>query len=385
MSRKEDRYLRRQENRNKRKDEINKLYGNYDNIIDTKVLIDSYYKCRYGVGWKESVIQYGANVWYNAAKLHDELANMKYKQKKFVEFNLCERGKLRHIRSIHVSDRVIQKSLSDNCLVPALSNSFIYDNGASLKGKGTDFAINRLTDHLKRFYRKHGTNGYIVLCDYKKFFDSLNHDVIYKMISNTFYDNRILWLVKQMVDPIGDVGLGLGSQVNQILAVAYPNSIDHLVTCKYGIKYYGRYMDDFYFIVENYDIAIKILDAITEASNKTFLSLNINKTKIIPLSQPFVFLKNHIILTTNGKVTKHIDHDNVYRQQRKLKRLSNKLSLNMMTYDEFRSAYTSWRGYALRKDNSFIVDTLDILYNNIILDTWDYNDDDNLYIMNYIY
>lgn len=69
---------------------------------------------------------------------------------------------MRHIRSIHISERVVQRTLCDKVINPTLKPSFIYDNGASTENKGIDFALNRLSCHLQRHYRKYGREGYVL-------------------------------------------------------------------------------------------------------------------------------------------------------------------------------------------------------------------------------
>ena len=49
--------------------------------------------------------------------------------------NSKDRHELRHIRSVHINERVVQRCLCDYSLVPVLSRSFVYDNGASIKIK----------------------------------------------------------------------------------------------------------------------------------------------------------------------------------------------------------------------------------------------------------
>lgn len=107
------------------------------------------------------------------------LQSGKYKSAGFIEFDITERGKRRHIKSVHISERVVQRCLCDFGLIPMLTKSFIYDNGACLEGKGIDFALNRLNCHLQRHYRKHGTEGYALVFDFSKFFDRIQHKPIY--------------------------------------------------------------------------------------------------------------------------------------------------------------------------------------------------------------
>ena len=292
------------------------------------------------------------------------LSASKYKQRPFVEFDINERGKMRHIRSVYISDRVIQKSLCKNCLVPMLSNSFIYDNGASIKNKGTLFAIDRLTEQLRRHYRKYGREGYIILGDFKSFFDSLNHQLIYENIDKSFDDKRILELLKRMIEPFGDMGLGLGSQVCQILAVGYPNKLDHAITCKYRLAY-GRYMDDFYIICRTKEEAKYILDIVKNICNELKLTLSSSKTLIVKLTHGFIFLKTKFNITSKGKILKRLTRTNIVRMRRKLKRFKNLLDKGILTLDNIKVSYISWKGYALKKDSYITVKNMDNLFKKL--------------------
>ena len=77
---------------------------------------------------------------------------------------------------------VIQKSLCTNALIPVMTRNLITDNGASQKGKGTHFSLKRLENHLRKHYRKYGNKGYILLVDFKQYFDNINHDKLKAVI-----------------------------------------------------------------------------------------------------------------------------------------------------------------------------------------------------------
>ena len=362
--RREARYQRRKAKRELRRKELNALYGDFNKAISFEELVKAFYECRNGVNWKLSVQKYGAKLYENVLHTRANLSAGKYKQRPFVEFDINERGKMRHIRSVYISDRVIQKSLCKNCLVPMLSNSFIYDNGASIKNKGTLFAIDRLTEQLRRHYRKYGREGYIILGDFKSFFDSLNHQLIYENIYKSFDDKRILELLKRMLEPFGDMGLGLGSQVCQILAVGYPDKLDHTVTCKYGLAY-GRYMDDFYIICRTKEEAKYILDIVKNICNELKLTLSSSKTLIVKLTHGFIFLKTKFNITSKGKILKRLTRTNIVRMRRKLKRFKNLLDKGILTLDNIKVSYISWKGYALKKNSYTTVKNMDNLFKEL--------------------
>ncbi|MBQ3502543.1 MAG: hypothetical protein IJA72_02655, partial [Clostridia bacterium] len=160
------RYQRRVKTRMEHKRQRDLLYDNYDAVFTLSHLYRAQRLSCNGVGWKPSVQKYKANAMINLYNTYMTLKNGKFKSKGFYEFNSIERGKLRHIKSVAIDERVVQRCLCDYSLVPILSKGFIYDNGASQKNKGITFALNRMATHLQRYYRKHGKDGYILQYDF---------------------------------------------------------------------------------------------------------------------------------------------------------------------------------------------------------------------------
>ena len=125
-------------------------------------LCDAFYKCAKVSYWKESTQNFKANLLLKCVELQEDLRNGKYKVSPTVDFVLSERGKVRQINAPVIRDRVVQKVLMEHILLPALSRPLIYDNYASLKGRGTSLARKRMDVHLQRFMKEHGTDGYIL-------------------------------------------------------------------------------------------------------------------------------------------------------------------------------------------------------------------------------
>ena len=179
--RREARYRRRVERRKKKKETFFFRIDNFDEVFSYEHLYQAYKKCRKNVSWKSSVQKYITQAPLLVWQTYNRLRQGKWKSKGFFEFDVCERGKQRHIRSVTMEERVVQRCLCDYALVPALSRSFVYDNGASLRDKGYHFTLRRLCQHLREHYRKHGNEGYVLLFDFRKFFDNISHRVC-KMI-----------------------------------------------------------------------------------------------------------------------------------------------------------------------------------------------------------
>lgn len=187
----------------------------FEKLCDLDNLYDSFQKCKKGTDWKASVQYYEADIIRNITKARNELLNGTYRQKPFSEFELSERGKRRHIKALHISDRVIQRNLCDNILNPHLFRYLIYDNGASQKGKGIEFTRKRLQAHLEKYYRKHGNKGYVLLIDFSKYFDNICHDELCRKIAEKIDDERIVNFTRYLVTAFGnEKGVGIGSQLS---------------------------------------------------------------------------------------------------------------------------------------------------------------------------
>ena len=103
----EARYRRRKAQREAKKQQLCAARDDYDKVFTFDNLYNAYRKCCLGVGWKASTQRYKANALQNINNTLSLLHNGSFKSRGFYEFDRCERGKLRHIKSIHLSERVV--------------------------------------------------------------------------------------------------------------------------------------------------------------------------------------------------------------------------------------------------------------------------------------
>ena len=164
--RREARYQRRVKRRAEKKKKNYSSCDDFDQVFSYENLYRSYKKCRQGVAWKASVQKYITQAPLLINQTYERLQDGTFRSSGFYEFDLNERGKLRHIKSVTINERVVQRCLCDYALVPMVGRTFIYDNGASMEHKGYTFSIKRLCQHLREHYRKYGTDGYILLFDF---------------------------------------------------------------------------------------------------------------------------------------------------------------------------------------------------------------------------
>lgn len=363
--RKEIRYQRRRSAREAKRLEMLKTY-NFDRVASPDALFQSAKDARRGVYWKASVQRYCMSLLRNSFKTSSALQSGEDVRRGFIPFDIIERGKLRHIQSVHFSERVVQRSLCSNALVPLLTRSLIYDNGASIANKGIDFALRRLKKHLHDHYKKHGNAGYIVLVDFKGYFDNIHHVPLYDLYARVFgEDKQLVALASLFVDAFGEMGLGLGSETSQINAITYPNSIDHYIKEVLRCKSYGRYMDDSHIICETKQQAVELLDTLLVKYAEKGIIVNRKRTAIVKLSHGFTFLKTHFSLTKTGCIVCRPCRQSIVRQRRKLKKFKRFLDAGQMTMEHIRTSYMSWRGFIAHKNARRTIQAMDALYHQL--------------------
>lgn len=344
----EARYQRRRAARLEKRARGTKELGDFESVFSFEHLYAAYRASVKGVGWKASTQRYKANA----------LLNGTFKSKGFYEFDIIERGKPRHIRSVHISERVVQRCLCDYSLVPMLSRSFIYDNGASLQGKGYDFAVRRVTRFLAKHYRQHGREGYALVFDFSKYFDTAQHAPVFRAIEKSGIDDRLVALSEYFIKCFGDEGLGLGSQVSQIAAIALPNKIDHYIKDVLRMKFYERYMDDGLIISRSKEKLRECLAALRRLCAEHGIKLNEKKTQIIKLTRGFTFLKVRFRYGKTGAVVRRASYKSIRQMRRKLKIFRRWVGSGRMEPEDVRASLTSWSGYMRRFHSYFAVQSV---------------------------
>lgn len=297
-----------------------------------------------GVRWKASVQRYEAHVLRNILKARKDLLSGRDVRRGFVKFDICERGKLRHITSVHFSERVIQKSMSRVVLAPAIWPTLTPGCSANIKGRGTDYALMRLKRQLAEHQRRHGTDGYVLLIDFADYFASIDHGAAKELVARTVDDPRVRDLVNLQIDACGDVGLGLGSEPNQILAVAVPSPIDHLLERLPGIEASGRYMDDTYAISLDKQTLWDALSDVRRECDRLGITINERKTKVVKLTRGFTFLKKRFRYTDTGRIVVRPCRDSLTRERQRMKKHAALVRSGRMTVEQARQSYVSWRG-----------------------------------------
>lgn len=324
--RKEKRYQKRKQRRMQKKQQNLTL----ESVFSPDNMWDSETKCYSGTDWKSSVIQHEYNRLSNAIEESEQLVSGELIHLGFHNFDTVERGVLRHISSLKITERIIHNCLCTNALYPEIEKTIVFDNCASIKHAGISRSLTQLKKHLHRYYREVGSNdGYIVLLDCRHYFDSIKHSVAISILNKLliFADPSLRKLISFYISAFSEItdsdcGLGFGSPLSQAVGVLLLSTVDHYVKEQlHNIEHgSGRFMDDSYVIVQMKEDGYTVIESINELYNMLGLTLNISKTKIVPIGKPFIWLKKIVYLKPTGRVIMAIQPKAFRRERARLRK-----------------------------------------------------------------
>ena len=342
-----------------------------EEICSFKNLYKAMHKCKRNVMWKDSVQGYYKNGLVNIHNLRKSLLDGTYNIDDYISFKVYE-PKERDILATRFKDRAFQRSLCDISVYNDLTRSFVYDNCACQIGKGTEFARKRLNVHLKRFYRKHKLNGYILKLDIKNYFGSTPHSVAKNAVRKRVKDEWVRNKIFDVIDSYsGETGLGLGSQLTQLIQLAVLDDIDHFIKEKMKIKGYIRYMDDMILIHYNEKHLKRCMNEVSDKLNKLGLRLNKKKSQIFPIKQGVKFLGFKFRLTESGKVIITLLKKKEYKEKRNLKKLVSRSLKGKMTRMQVDICFNSFLAHiqggknCVKRNTKRLVDKMTVYYNRL--------------------
>lgn len=222
-----------------------KTYDNlFADICSFESLHSAWLKARKGKRLKKETLEFSCNLESNLLQLKRELEAGTYKHGGYKTF-FVEDSKKRVIKAAPFRDRVVHHALC-NAIEPIFEKAFIHDSYACRKGKGAHAAMQRLAKFVRsrRF-------GYYMKCDVRKYFSSINHEILFGIISKRIKDEKALALVREIIGSASDGdgrGIPIGNLTSQLFANIYLNELDCFAKCALGIRFYVRYVDDFIFL-----------------------------------------------------------------------------------------------------------------------------------------
>lgn len=331
-----------------------------EEIFTYQRLYQSLKECKRGTMWKGSVIDFCTNYVENLWDLQEEICAGTYRPLPDNINYINERGKIRKIHSQHIRDRIVHKVINQDILIPLLHSQFIWQNTASQKNKGMDFAMQTFKCHLNRAYRKWNKDFYVLSIDMKSYFESIPHDRIERLLRKKISDQKIFDLCMVTATTYGgEKGIGLGSEMNQTFALLCLDEFDHIIKEKFKIKEYARYMDDMYIIHNDKEYLFEILDFAKKYFDGIDMTMNQKKTTIFPIKNGLTFLGFRWKLSESGHIINVPRKQTVIRNKKKLRKFKKKIDSGEFEMHEVENSYASMRGHLKRSNCKSVINGMD--------------------------
>lgn len=258
---------------------------------------------------RQDVQKFEFNLMSNIISLHNDLAVKKYQHSSYQAFNISD-PKPRNIHKASVRDRLLHHALY-RVLYPFFDKTFITDSYSCRIGKGTHKAINRFRVFAYKASQNHTKTVWVLKCDIKKFFASIDQTILISIIDDYIPDQNIRWLTSQIVSSFHSTskgkGLPLGNLTSQLFVNIYMTPFDQFVKHKLKARYYIRYADDFVIMSENRQWLESMIPKIKDfLVSELQLTLHSQKVSVKTLASGVDFLgwvhfTHHRVLRTAAK------------------------------------------------------------------------------------
>jgi len=278
---------------------INNIYGR---IVSLENLVMAWDEFKVGKTQKEDVTEFEFFLEQNLFALHEELKTKKYRHGLYTSFYIRD-PKVRHIHKATVRDRVLHHAIF-RILNPIFESTFISSSFSCRVGKGTHKGILALETMIRQVSHNYTKQCYVLKCDVRKFFDSIDHGVLLEMLSKKIIDRNTNWLLERIIQSFAvgyttlfeRQGVPIGNLTSQLFANVYMNEFDQYVKHKLKVKHYARYTDDFMIVANDRQYLVDLLFPIREfLQNRLKLILHPKKVSLRKYRQGADFLGSVIL------------------------------------------------------------------------------------------
>ncbi len=334
-----------------------KRYGNlYPQIINFNNIYLAARKAQKGKRFQHNVLQFNYNLETELLKIQQELKHKTYQPGTYRTFHLRD-IKTRLISAAPYRDRVVHHALC-NIIVPIFERTFISDTYANREGYGTHKALRRFTDFAR-------SSRYVLQCDIRKYFPSIDHQILKQLIRRKIKCQDTLWLIDKIIDnsneqeqvihyfPGDDLltpierrhGLPIGNLTSQWMANIYVSGFDHFVKEQLKVTKYVRYVDDFALFSDDHsflqDARLNIENYLAELR----LKIHPIKSQLFATKYGASFL-GFRIFPDNIKVR----NQNLTRARKRLKQLQKNYAQGNIDIQDIKRSLNSWEAHLKHGD-----------------------------------
>ncbi|MEM9216042.1 MAG: RNA-directed DNA polymerase [Cyanobacteria bacterium P01_F01_bin.150] len=342
-----------------------KRYGNlWPRIIAFENILLAARNAQKGKRFRGNVLAFNYNLEKELQQIQHELQTKTYQPGPYKTFQIRE-PKPRIISAAPYRDRVVHHALC-NVIMPIFERSLIFDTYANRWGFGTHRALQRFT----KFAR---SSRYVLQCDIRKYFPSIDHQILKTILRRKIKCPHTLWLMDTIIDgsneqePVivhfpGDTlltpierrrGLPIGNLTSQCFANLYLNGFDHFVKEQLGIKKYLRYVDDFAAFADDRESLVDVRQQIEAYLATLRLQVHPIKSQLYQTAIGANFVGFRIF---SDRI--RVRNENLKRSRRRLRRLQHEYRTHQISIDQLTQSLRSWGAHLKHADSHHLRDDI---------------------------
>lgn len=283
--------------------------GGFEEIASVENLLEAWREYLVGKRGKLDVEEFQLSLMDNVLTLSADLKNGTYRHGGYQAFKISD-PKPRDIHKATVRDRLLHHAIY-RVLYPFFDRTFIADSYSCRVKKGTHKALDRFRSFGWRVGRNNTRTVWVLKCDIRKFFASIDHATLMEILKSRIEDAEIVDLLREVIESFSStapgVGLPLGNLTSQLLVNIYMNEFDQFMKHELCTEQYIRYADDFVIFSSNRAWLEIILPEIGNfLTNRLKLTLHPKKVSLKTLASGIDFLgwvhfPDHRVLRTATK------------------------------------------------------------------------------------
>lgn len=322
-----------------------KRIGNlYDRIISLDNLRLADEKARRGKGRSYGVRVHDKNREENILRLHELLKSKNFKTSQYETFTIYEPKERLIFRLPYYPDRIVHHAIM-NVLEPIWVSVFTTDSFSCIKKRGINGAQRKVLQALKDVEN----TRYCLKIDIRKFYPSIDHDILKQVIRRKIKCKDTLWLLDQIIDTAD--GVPIGNYLSQYFANLYLSYFDHWIKEVVGVKYYFRYADDMVFLHKDKAFLHGLLVQINDYLHQ-YLNLELKSNyQVFPVDVRGIDYVGFVFRHSHTRLRKSIKK-NFCRAAAKLNKRSN------ISEKEYMMGLCSWLGWVKHSNSQHLLRTI---------------------------
>lgn len=280
------------------------LAHTFQDIISLENLLAAWQEFVRGKRAKRDVQEFSLRLMDNLIGLHRDLAEKTYRHGGYHRFTISD-PKPRIIHKASVRDRVLHHALY-RILYPFFDRTFIADSFSCRLNKGTHRTLDLFRSFGYCVSKNHTRTVWILKCDIKQFFASIDQEILLKILKQYISDADILWLLSEVIHSF-PAGLPLGNLTSQLFCNIYMNECDQFMKHNLKAKCYMRYADDFVIFSPNTHLCATMMHH-SGLFLRDYLNLELHPQKIVLQTLAsgvdflgWVYFRDHRVLRTATK------------------------------------------------------------------------------------